>query len=73
MQAFDRKLAMSLQSSHYGEKYLNGSSEIWHFFIFAKCFLALAESVRMESYASMKIRANTLMECSWFKSVFINP
>jgi len=33
----------------------------------------LAESVKMESYCSVKIRAKTLTECSWFKSALINP
>lgn len=33
----------------------------------------LAESVQMESYCSVKIRAKTLTECSWFKSALISP
>ena len=33
----------------------------------------LAESVKMESYCSVKIRAKTLTERRWFKSALINP
>lgn len=33
----------------------------------------LAESVKMESYCSVKIRVKTVTECSWFKSALINP
>lgn len=35
--------------------------------------LTAAGSVKMESYLSVKIRAKTLTECSWFKSALINP
>jgi len=65
------------------KKYLSGISANCLFFFLrqegGKEYFAvltaspLAESVKMESYCSVKIRAKTLTECSWFKSALINP